>query len=262
MQKVIDRCSESILPHYGKIGEAVRKAAVANIDETSFPKNGDLAWLRVMAASFASLFMIHPNRPKVAFYELIQDWAGILICDGCGVYKKWVGSKQTCLAHLIRAARGLSERPDPEIAKFGKWAKDELKRLCKMAKDPPTLGQWNAFYARLIRLITLHHDRDDDAGRFARRLKRELDHFWVFLKEEGAAPTNNHAERMLRFTVLWRKRSQGTASEKGERWVERLLTLRQTCRLNGKNTFYVMADAITAYLKEQEPDTDWILDLK
>jgi hypothetical protein len=27
-------------------------------------------------------------------------------------------------------------------------------------------------------------------------------------------PTNNFAERMIRFAVLWRKRSQGTCSEK------------------------------------------------
>ena len=262
VQKVIDRCSESIRPHYEKIGEAVRKASVADIDETSFPKNGVPAWLRVMAASFASLFMIHPNRSKAAFYELIRDWEGILVSDGCGVYKKWAGLRQTCPARLIRAAKGLSERSDPEIAKFGRRAKDELKRLCGMGRDPPGAGQWNAFYAGLIRLITLHHDRDDDAGRSARRLKKELDHLWVFLKEEGAAPTNNHAERMLRSAVLWRKRSQGTASDKGERRAERLLTLRQTCRLNGKNTFSVMVDAIAAYFKDQEPDINWISDLK
>jgi hypothetical protein len=31
--------------------------------------------------------------------------------------------------------------------------------------------------------------------------------------------TNNRAERALRFGVLWRERSGGTASEKGNRWV-------------------------------------------
>jgi len=67
-------------------------------------------------------------------------------------------------------------------------------------------------------LIVLHHDRKDAAGRFARRLEREMRSLWLFLEVEGVAPTNNHAERMLGYAVLWRKRSQGTASTKGERW--------------------------------------------
>ena len=36
---------------------------------------------------------------------------------------------------------------------------------------------------------------------------------------------NNRAERALRCGVLWRKRSLGTASEKGNRWVERVAYL-------------------------------------
>ena len=92
---------------------------------------------------------------------------GILVSDGCGVYRKWVGQRQTCLAHLIRKATELSESGNPDIAKGGKWSKAELQRLCQMAYSPPTLGQWNAFYARLIRLISIYEDRKDDAGRFA-----------------------------------------------------------------------------------------------
>jgi transposase len=147
---------------------------------------------------------------------------------------------------------------NPEIARFGTWALNELQRLCHMAKAPPTPGEWNAFYARLIRLITLYHDRKDEAGTFARSLSREMESLWVFLEHEGISPTNNHAERMLRFAVLWRNRSQGTASEKGERWVERILSLRQTCRLAERKTYPVLVDALTCFFKEQQPDLSWI----
>ena len=74
----------------------------------------------------------------------------------------------------------------------------------------------------------------DDAGRFARRLLREMDSLWVFLAQHGVEPTNNRAERALRFGVLWRKRSLGTASDKGNRWVERILSLKETCRLHAR----------------------------
>ncbi len=85
-----------------------------------------------------------------------------------------------------------------------------------------------------------------------------MDSLFTFLVEEGVEPTNNRAERMIRFAVLWRKRSYGTKSDKGNRWVERILSLRQTCRLQGKSTFEVLVDAMTCYFKEQEPDLEWI----
>ena len=63
---------------------------------------------------------------------------------------------------------------------------------------------------------------------------------------------------MIRFAVLWRKRSYGTKSYKGNRWVERILSLRQTCRLQGKSTFDVLVNAMECYFKDQEPDLEWI----
>jgi len=46
-------------------------------------------------------------------------------------------------------------------------------------------------------LIEQYHDRSDDAGRFARRLLREMDSLWVFLAQRGVEPTNNRAEVRL-----------------------------------------------------------------
>jgi transposase len=127
-----------------------------------------------------------------------------------------------------------------------------------MATAPPTGGEWRAWYARLCKLIEQYHDRQDDAGRFARRLLREMDSLWVFLTQCGVEPTNNRAERALRFGVLWRKRSLGTASEKGNRWVERILSLKETCRLQARATYAVLVDAITSFFQGQQPDLSWL----
>ena len=119
-----------------------------------------------------SLYLIHPHRSQEAFAALIEEWQGILVSDGYGVYQDWVNHRQTCLAHLIRTARGLSEKRDPYLAACGRWALSELQTLCHMAKAPPTVGQWGAWYARFCRLIAHYHERQDDAGRLARRLQR------------------------------------------------------------------------------------------
>ena len=60
----------------------------------------------------------------------------------------------------------------------------------------------------------------------------------------GIHDTSNRTERALRFGVLLCKRSQGTANVKGNRWVVRSLTVRQTCRQLGQSTFTVLVDAV------------------
>ena len=81
---------------------------------------------------------------------------------------------------------------------------------------------------------------------------------FVFLDESGVDPTNNHAERMLRYAVIWRNRSQGTSSAKGQRWVERILSLRHTCRLRARKLYPVLVDAVQCFFKELNPDLAWI----
>ena len=176
IQKVIDRVSQAIKPHYDSIAKVARSAPVGHVDETSWRRKAKLAWLWVLASSRAALFMIHPRRSKAAFEELVQGWSGILVADGYAVYRQWVGLRQACLAHLIREAEGLAERKDAALAQCGTWARDELRRLCHMAKAPPTVGEWRAFIARLHRLISIYGDRKDPAGRLVRHLEREMEH--------------------------------------------------------------------------------------
>jgi transposase len=258
IQKVIRRVSVAVKSHYEAIGQVARRAPVNHIDETSWFQSGALMWLWVMVNTTVAFFMVHPRRSKEALAALIDDWVGILVSDGYGVYQQWVALRQTCLAHLIRKAKALAAGTNPEVAGFGRHAQAELERLCHMAHTAPTIGQWRAFYARFTHLISRHHDRRDATGTFARRLLREMDSLWVFLEVQGVEPTNNRAERALRPGVQWRKRSLGTESDHGNRWVERILSLRQTCRLRNKATFPVLVEAVEASFKGHIPDLTWI----
>ena len=107
-------------------------------------------------------------------------------------------------------------------------------------------------------LLILHEGGDDEAGQLARSIGKQLESLWVFLEECGVEPTNNQSERALRFAVLWRKRSHGTQSDKGNRWVERILSLKQTCRIRKKPVFPILVNAIDAYFKDQTPNLGWL----
>jgi hypothetical protein len=63
-------------------------------------------------------------------------------------------------------------------------------------------------------LLLLFEAAEDDAGRLAREVLREIDSLRVFLDEAGVDPTNNRAEQALQFAVLWRKRSNGNRARR------------------------------------------------
>lgn len=258
VQKIIDRVSHAIAPHDEAMATLARHATVGYIDETPWYCQNALHWLWTLRTETVSLYLIHPHRSQEAFAALLEDWQGLLVSDGYGVYQGWVQHRQTCLAHLIRTARGVSAKHDPHLAACGKWALTELQTLCHMAKAPPTGGEWRAWDARFGHLSNRYHEHADDAGRLARRLKRELASLWVFLREHGVEPTNNRAERALRFAVMWRKCSSGTESDKGNRWGERALSLRQTCRQLGQAIFGVLVDAVTSSFQGRQPNLAWL----
>lgn len=258
IQRVIDRASAAINPIYNTIAHCAREQDVNGIDETSWFKSGKLQWLWTMANPIVAFFMIHPNRSKEAFSQLIADWKGILISDHYGVYVKWVNKRQACLAHLIRKARALGETKDEAIRPFGEAILEKLQLLCHWSRKPPSEKKWTAFYSELLLLLMLYEGADDPAGQLARSIGKQMESLWVFLDENGVEPTNNRAERALRFAVLWRKRSHGTQSDKGNRWVERILSLKQTCRMKALPVFPILTNAIDAYFKERTPELEWI----
>ena len=107
IQKVLDRVAQAIEPHYTAIATQARHALVSYIDETPWWCTHTLHWLWVMASEHVAFYMIHPRRSKEAFAALIDDWTGLLVSDGYGVYQSWVEARQTCQTAY---ARGLPRR--------------------------------------------------------------------------------------------------------------------------------------------------------
>jgi transposase len=258
IQKIIDRSAEAIKPAYEHIGQVARSAHCNYIDETSWFNENDLQWLWAMVNQQVAFYRIDPHRSKQAFEQLVADWQGVLVSDGYGLYQNWINQRQTCLAHLIRKAEGLAQRKKANLKRFGQIIGAFLRQLVHFAKAPPDPKRWNDFYCHLLFTLSLYESDKDDAGRLARQLIREIDALWTFLDHRDVDPTNNRAERALRFAVLWRKRSLGTQSEKGNRWVERILSFKETCRLQGKTTFPLMVEYLKAYFNGSSPNLAWI----
>ena len=134
----------------------------------------------------------------------------------------------------------------------------EWPRFVHWAQTPPTAGDVQTAYARLVHLLAPHRQKRDEAGTCARTLERELGALWTLVGEKSVEPTNNRADRALRLAVLWHTLRQGTDNEQGDRWGERMLSLLETCRLRGMPTFPSLVDAVACYFNGQHPDVSWI----
>ena len=71
---------------------------------------------------------------------------------------------------------------------------------------------------------------------------------WTFTKVENVEPTNNAAESALRKAVLWRKGSFGSHSAEGSRFAERMLTVSESLRVQGRSILEFLEALILARL--------------
>jgi transposase len=70
---------------------------------------------------------------------------------------------------------------------------------------------------------------------------------WHFVTVPGVEPTNNAAERALRHPVIWRRTSHGTQTDHGSLFVQRMLTVAESCRLQHRSLFDFVRSALLAY---------------
>lgn len=84
---------------------------------------------------------------------------------------------------------------------------------------------------------------------FRRCFPRSPGHFSTLFY--SVQPTNNFAEQLIRSYVLWRKSSFGTQSDRGDLFVERMMTVTTTCKLQQRNRYDYINSAVAAYLRNE-----------
>jgi hypothetical protein len=82
-------------------------------------------------------------------------------------------------------------------------------------------------------------------------LYKHREWLWTFVDHQGIEPTNNTAERAIRPAVIYRKLSFGTQSASGSRFIERMLTVSETCRLQKRSVFDYLTAAVEAHFQRQ-----------
>jgi transposase len=247
--------SAALAPAHAEALEAVRQAPVKHVDETGWKRAG--GWLWLAASATVAAFVIHARRSAAGLTALLGETIGGILCtDRWSVYDRLpLEQRQICWAHLKRDFQKCVDR-GPAAAKVGRAGLRIVKAVfaCwhRHRDGPPDrdalLEEIAPLARRLDRVLTAgRRCADGQAATFCANLLKLWPALWLFTLEEGVEPTNNHAERLLRRGVLWRKRSFGSQSEEGCRFVERMLTVVQTLRLQNRSALTFLHDAISAH---------------
>jgi transposase len=257
LQSVLEQTSLTLEAAYIEILEALDRAPVRGADETSWPQAGHGQWLSVSTCEQMALFQIAKRRDRDAAKALLGDQpAGVIVTDRYAVYLFVDDTqRQLCLAHVARDLVALSER-DGASGRLGRALSRELGRVFGVlhapGRDPEDLealrrdiaSHQQAFHDLLAKGVRC---RDPKTRRFCAGLLAHEIARSTFTRTPGVPATNNASERALRHAVHWRRTSYGTQTDTGNR-VERLLTLRETCRLQGRRLHEYLTTAITAEL--------------
>jgi transposase len=247
--------SEALAPAHAEALEAVRQAPIKHVDETGWKRAG--GWLWLAATTTVAAFVIHARRSAAGLRALLGETLGGILCtDRWSVYDRLpLEQRQICWAHLKRDFQKCVDRGGAAttIGRAGLRIVKEVFACWHRHRDGPPdrealLAEIAPLARRLDRVLTAgQRCADTKAATFCANLLALWPALWLFTLEEGVEPTNNHAERMLRRGVLWRKRSFGSQSEDGCRFVERMLTVVQTLRLQDRSVLTYLHEAISAY---------------
>lgn len=238
------RMSSALEPAVAQAWDKVQDAEVKHTDGTSWLQSGKMLSLWTLASKAATVFKVVANSSRATLRPLYGLLRGILVSDRAKVLGFWaMERRQVCWAHLLRKFVSFSERAGP-AGRFGHELVDYTGLLFTYWHDykdgkidkrtfrawmQPVRAQVEALLERVVAA---------NIPRMSGSCADILDHgkaLWTFVDHDQVEPTNNHAERELRAFVLWRKRSFGTQSERGNLFAERSMTVAHTARKQGKD---------------------------
>jgi transposase len=256
--KIIGKVSKALEAPYEELLRDLPDQPALNVDETGHKHNGLRYWTWCFRASLYTLFRIDPTRGADVLIDVLgAEFDGVLGCDYFSAYRRYhreFGVElQFCLAHLIRDVKYLATLPDPRDRAYGEGLREALRGLFEVIHRR---DEWDEseFRSRLaaardevLRRGASKVPPTRAAANLARRLEAHGESYFRFITEPGVGPTNNLAEQAIRFVVIDRLITQGTRSDRGDRWCERIWTAMATCAQQGRSAFEYLEAAVSAW---------------
>src|SRR4051795_7520890 len=263
LARIIGKVSRALERPYQELLDDLPAQARLNVDETGHKQNGDRQWTWCFRAALYTLFKIDPTRSGDVLIEVLgAEFDGVLGCDYFSSYRRYHREcgvlLQFCLAHLIRDVKFLTTLPDARDRAYGERLREALRELFAVIHRREALTaeafgrRLEAARAEVLRCGTSDVPETKPSRNLAKRFEAHGESYFRFITTPGVEPTNNLAEQAIRFVVIDRLITQGTRSEAGNRWCERIWTVVATCVQQGRSVFAYLEAAVAAWFEGTE----------
>jgi transposase len=234
-----NKFSKNMESFYQTLKDNLKTTPYVNVDETGWPIDGDNNWLWVFRAPDYAFYKINKYRNSAVVKDALgENYSGVLCSDFFSSYNPINCKKQKCLVHLKRDIREWDKSDNFEKRSLHNGITCLLKEAKKLVehKFKFSLEKFNEKVKRFFRDFEIFLEGnlvDADCKRIMKRLRTHKESLWTFLKE-NVPNHNNSAELSIRRSIINRKVSCGNRSDAGARIQEILLSVIQTCKLQGK----------------------------
>jgi transposase len=264
LAKIIAKVSEALEQPYEELLKSLPDETRLNVDETGHKQNRLRQWIWCFRADLYTLFKIDPTRSGDVLIEVLgKEFNGVLGCDYFSAYRRYQREcgvlLQFCLAHLIRDVKFLTTLPDAREQTYATRLREALRALFGVIHRREQLtaeqfqSQLEAARAEVLRCGTENVPATNHCRNLAKRFEKHGESYFRFITTSGVEPTNNLAEQAIRFVVIDRLITQGTRSETGNRWCERIWTVIATCTQQGRSVFEYLEAAVRAWFVGTDP---------
>jgi transposase len=250
-------------PLYHDLRIKLQSSKVAYGDETSWREDGQGGYVWYGGNPDLAVYQITDNRAAQSAVQLLgKGFEGTLVSDDYAGYNAVEAKhQQTCWNHLRTKAKEVLEQiqmMDPPVA--APRSVEFCQKLRRFAAEMCLLGRQQragklslakskamipALRQRLRRLGSQALEHPEAQTLRQRVMEKDRDKLFTFLAVKGVEPTNNHAERSLRFLVIMRKVCLGTRSPEGSQSHSVLPSLLQTAQRQGKDALGFLITLLT-----------------
>jgi len=222
IHNIFCRLRKKFNPAIKQLIREYREEGVKHVDETGWRTDGKRGFAWIFCSRNTSIFNFGKNRSSNTAIEILgkKRQKGVLVVDRYRAYNKIRSKIQYCYSHLLRDVKDLGKEfsEDNEVIDFVNTMIMLLAEAIKLQKsninDEAYYRKANSIKRKILKTIKApyKHLGIIKIQTIFKKNSRRLYH-WV--KNRDVPADNNRAERELRPTVIARKVSFGSQSEKG-----------------------------------------------
>ncbi len=214
--------------------EELRQSPYAHSDETGMRKDGINGQIWNICTKTISLFFARMSRARKEIEEILGNFDGVLVTDGYKAYD-YIGLRQRCWVHLLREVRDIAQKDNEVKVQYErlKLLYEQLKELKVKPPNDKAIKDVKWMLGDIANCL----DAIRKGRKLATLIKNGGNDWFTALYYKDVPLENNQAERELRPLVLLRKTIGCYRNEKGQRWIDIVISVLHTWKLQGINIF-------------------------